>query len=550
MASVTIRRATATDREALYRLRHAVYASELGQYSPTASGKLEDGTDEYNQYIVADMHSPGLGGIVGFVCITPPGRPFRFQQHTAHLPPESLPPDTFEVRLWTVLPQWRSKGLGLLLMYASFRWVQASGGTCMAIAGRDVLRDVYSAIGYEGTGVKYRCGAVEYEIMTLDMSRVPAAEVGASFDRPSVHWELPCALLPPRPCVHGGSVFEDVSVLELAARAGDAVVADVLDAWFPPSPAVVEALGRAEWVCKSSPPTHCEEVCRAIALDRGVGVSSILVGAGSSDLMYRCLPLWLSRSSRVLLFSPTYGEYAHVCRQVVGCDVTTADDWDIFWSLAGNGTFDMVFLVNPNNPTGAFVGRADLEPRLAALPAATRVWVDETYIDYVCASESVARYASRSSQVVVCKSLSKAYALSGLRAAYLCGDPLALERPRVLTPPWVLGMPAQLGVLAALGDREYYRARHAETAELRAALRRGLQARGVVVDGGCANFLVCPVRGGGAADVVRSCRSRGVYVRAIDPATVRVAVVGPAHLPRLVDTLAEALRGTTPVSRL
>ena len=83
--------------------------------------------------------------------------------------------------------------------------------------------------------------------------------------------------------------------------------------------------------------------------------------------------------------------------------------------------YDLVVLVNPNSPTGQFIPREKLEALLRSVPAKTRVWVDETYIEYAGTKESMERFAAGSENVIVCKSMSKVYALSGARVAYLCG---------------------------------------------------------------------------------------------------------------------------------
>src|SRR5204863_2860682 len=98
------------------------------------------------------------------------------------------------------------------------------------------------------------------------------------------------------------------------------------------------------------------------------------------------------------------------------------------------------------------------------------VWLDETYVDYISAAESLETFAAASRNVVVCKSMSKVYALSGARAAYLCGPAPLLEELRALTPPWAVGLVGQVAAVAALQDPDYYAARYAETRRLREQL--------------------------------------------------------------------------------
>ena len=174
---------------------------------------------------------------------------------------------------------------------------------------------------------------------------------------------------------------------------------------------------------------------------------------------------------------------------------------------------DLVILVNPNSPTGQFITADEIDDLLSASPPSTRVWIDETYIDYV--GESVERLIPRHDNLIICKSMSKAYALSGARVAYLAAGPHQLEELRALTPPWVIGLPSQVAATRALESNAYYVARWSETNRLREDLADGLRGLGWDVVPGCANFLMAhvPEHGPSAADVMARARTQGLYLR-------------------------------------
>jgi histidinol-phosphate/aromatic aminotransferase/cobyric acid decarboxylase-like protein len=166
-------------------------------------------------------------------------------------------------------------------------------------------------------------------------------------------------------------------------------------------------------------------------------------------------------------------------------------------------------------------------------------------------SASVERFAAASANVVVCKSLSKVYALSGARAAYLCGPARLMAGLRGVTPPWAVSLPAQIAAVRALGCGEYYRRCWARTHVLRGMLAGRLRrlAPWRVVEG-CLNAVLCLCPAGmpGSAEIVEACRERGVYLRdcsGLAPAfrgrAVRVAVRGPEETARMVWTLAAVL---------
>ncbi len=122
--------------------------------------------------------------------------------------------------------------------------------------------------------------------------------------------------------------------------------------------------------------------------------------------------------------------------------------------------YDLIILVNPNNHTGGHVPRETLEEAMQRAALRTRTWIDETYVEYAGPDQSLERLAARTENVLVCKSMSKVYALSGARVAYLCGAPHHLEALRRVTPPWAVGLPAQVAAVMALQDPDCYTVRY------------------------------------------------------------------------------------------
>jgi len=559
----SIELADAADREQIARLRHEVYARELGQHATNAAGRLSDALDPHVFTLVARID----GAMAGFVSITPPSAPsLSLEKYfTRDALPFCVDEQLYEVRLLTVLKPHRGREIALLLMYAALRWVEAHGGTRIAAIGRREVLELYRHVGLSPLGLTTRAGAVTYELMlaTTDELRTRAVEHDALLDRleAATEWRLSFPFRKPAACFHGGAFFhaigEDFAALE---RRRDVVNADVLDAWFPPAPGVLAALHEhLPWLLRTSPPTACSGLIDAIAAARGVKPTNLLVGGGSSDLIFRGFRQWLTPASHALILDPTYGEYAHVLERVIGCHVDrlalhrsedyAVDPARLAAALAAG--YDLVVIVNPNSPTGLHLPRATLEPLLRATPPSTRVWIDETYIEYAGGTaESVETFAAGSENVVVCKSLSKVYALSGARAAYLCAGPHQLEALRAITPPWVVGLPAQVAAVRALQDPVYYAARYRETHALRAELAAGLAALGWDVLPGIANFLLChlPAGGPGAAEVVALCRAQGLFVRdaatmsrSLGTHTVRLAVKDAATNARMLAILREVL---------
>lgn len=563
MLGVVLREATAQDRQQIYRSRHDVYAVELGQHPINPDGLLKNHLDEFNRYIVAVID----GQLAGYISITPPdGGEFSLDGYLprAQWPFEELE-SLFEVRLLTVVSCKRRTLLMPALMYAALRVVEASGGTRIVAIGRTEVASIYRSIGFRDHGIELTKGAVTFQLMsaTVDQVRLQAEKRPGLISRieQTVDWQLTVPLRKPAPCFHGGGFFKDIGEgFQTLSRRELIVNADVLDAWFPPAPGVLSSLREhLDWLVRTSPPTGCEGLIEAISTARGVPSRCILPGAGSSDLIFLAFQRWLSTESRVLLLDPGYGEYFHVCEQLLCCHVDrlcldreeqfTVNPELLKQRLAA-GHYDLVVVINPNSPTGRHLARAALESVIDEAAETTRFWIDETYVEYVGSDQSLERFACQRNNVVVCKSMSKVYALSGVRAAYLCASPEILEPLRSVTPPWAISLPGQVAAVRALEDTGYYQQQYQATGEARIKLAADLERLGLEVIPSVANFLLAflPSQGPTAAEVIERCRQRGVHLRdagnmgrQLGPYALRTAVKSPEQNQQIVEAIEQAL---------
>ena len=327
-------------------------------------------------------------------------------------------------------------------------------------------------------------------------------------------------------CFHGGAFFEGIGVEFNNLDEKDNIIsADVLDAWFPPAPKIQEVIqSYLPWIIKTSPPTNSEGYIKTISEHRTLNRESILPGAGSSDLIFRIFNQWLRPSSKVLILDPTYGEYSHILNKIIKCKVERLElkreeGYNINIDKLReklNQKFDLFVWVNPNSPTGLHINKNEVESLLLNNKGCERIWIDETYVEYAGREQTLERFAEKSNNVFVCKSMSKVYALSGLRAAYLCANQNNIRPLKRITPPWVISLPAQIAATYALKQEDYYIKKYQETHELRDKLELQLKQIGIdEIIPGIANFIMFHVANDkfSASRIVNECKLKKLYLR-------------------------------------
>ncbi|MDO8551921.1 MAG: histidinol-phosphate transaminase [bacterium] len=327
---------------------------------------------------------------------------------------------------------------------------------------------------------------------------------------------------------HGGAFFaaigDDFSTLE---RSSKVISADVLDAWFDPSPKVIKKVREyLSFALKTSPPTHCEGLIRIISKQREIPQENIVVGSGSSSLIFSFFPHILNKGDKVMILDPMYSEYPHILEDVIGATVYRhvlnkkfdfAIDCDLLVKDITKIHPTVMVLVNPNNPTGQYLGKEDVL-ELAKTFSDVIFVVDEAYIDYVERDKSVEREVVKHPNLVVIKSMSKVYGLSGVRLAYLTAPVSIIEKISQFIPPWPVSLVAQIAGVEALKDKEYYTQKYAETKVLREAMIQDLLIPSLRIFDSVANFFLVNLTGTGlsARNIVEELREQNIYLRNCD----------------------------------
>lgn len=299
------------------------------------------------------------------------------------------------------------------------------------------------------------------------------------------------------------------------------------------------------------PDPLCRELRAALAGAEGVPADWILCGNGAADLIFR-LALAV-RPRRALLPAPTFAEY-EAALQTVGCAVQRVflreeNEFAVTEEFIDAVTpeTDIVFLCQPNNPTGQVTPPALVERlvRRCAECGAVLV-VDECFLDFLPDRDAwTAKQLLRDApQLVILKAFTKLYAMAGVRLGYaLCGDATLLEKMRGAGQPWAVSSLAQAAGLAALQETAYAGAVRALIAEQRPRMAAGLRALGLRVMDGQANYLLFRA----TPDFGEKLRRRGAVVRScanypgLDAAWYRTAVRTAEENTRLLQIMGEIL---------
>lgn len=355
--------------------------------------------------------------------------------------------------------------------------------------------------------------------------------------------------LQPRPtlaqipeAIHGALDFAELERLGLAPDS----VCDfsVNGNPYGPSPSVQAALAQVPY--DRYPDREALALRRVLAAQLAVSMEEILVGNGSSELVWLTALAFVQPGDAVLLLGPTFGEYTRAALLMgavlhqytalpeTGFQFNTAD---IPAALA-RWQPRLVFVCTPNNPTGTLIPPAELTAWAAQCPA-TLFLVDEAYLTFATAAPSV--IPQRPPNMLVLRSMTKAYALAGLRLGYAVGDPDVLTLLRQAQPPWSVNALAQAAGIAALQDTAHLTDCLARIASATTTLRAGLQALGGTPCASSTHFFLLPVDDGAACRqallrhglLVRDCASFGL------PSYIRLAARRPEDNARLLATLAE-----------
>ncbi len=297
-------------------------------------------------------------------------------------------------------------------------------------------------------------------------------------------------------------------------------------------------------------------VKETLAEYHGLPPENFLVGAGSTEFIYT-LPRLL-KIRRALIVTPTFSEYENALEslseekiEIHYFETTEEDGFEInLGNLISALTcgYDALYLCNPNNPTGVLTEREDLL-KILKVTEAEKIWfiLDEAFIDFV-EKESLKKEILSYPRLVILRSLTKFFALPGLRIGYLISHPQVIQEVKEKREPWRVNTLAQIAAVESLKDKNYIQRTNELIAQEKERLIYGLRSiPGFIPYLGRANFLLVQIHPLGrlsAAELRELLIIEGILIRDcrsfhhLGPFFFRIAI----RSPRENNVLLQALR--------
>jgi len=284
---------------------------------------------------------------------------------------------------------------------------------------------------------------------------------------------------------------------------------------FPPSPRVMQVIREMEPELLRRYPNPVAEGFRTIAAKvLGVDPQMILAGNGSDDILTIATRTFLPPGGKLAFCDPTYSLYPVLAKLQDAQSITVP--WEKDWSLPVEGLLstkaDAIYLANPNAPSGTFVSPMKVAELARAFDGV--VLVDEAYVDF--AEDNCVALARELPNVVISRTLSKAYALAGLRFGYCIAPRAIIEQMMKVKDSYNCDAIAILAASAALEDQEYARRTWEHVRAERQRLSAELTQMGWTVLPSSANFVFATPPDGRGREAYLGLKRQGILVRHFD----------------------------------
>ena len=316
-------------------------------------------------------------------------------------------------------------------------------------------------------------------------------------------------------------------------RLADALKLSSNEVAHPPLPTAVAAMAEAATTANRYPDMGATDLVHAIAKHLKLRPEQVAVGCGSSALCQQLVQITCATGDEVVFpwrSFEAYPIFARVAGATPRSVPLTADHRVDLPALAAAITpaTRLVFVCNPNNPTGTTITKREFEEFMAVVPPTTLVALDEAYFEFVRTQDTPmgTEVVVKHENVVALRTFSKAYGLAGVRVGYAFGNPAIIAALNKVAIPFGVSAVAQAGAIASLAGAAQLLERTNETVS-----ERDRVARAIGAIPSEANFVWLPTKT--ATTLAQQLANQGVIIRAF-PEGVRITVTDHAEANRFL----------------
>ena len=325
---------------------------------------------------------------------------------------------------------------------------------------------------------------------------------------------------------------------------------------YGPSPAALKAMTDGFGLTWRYPDEYADMLADELAKLNQVPVNQILLGAGSGEILKLCAASFASPDKKLVMANPSFeaiGRHAGVANAEVVKVALTSDyrhDLEKMLEVSGgkatvNGSVGLIYICNPNNPTGSITPKSELAAFLTKVPATTMVVVDEAYHHYAETKdyESVIPLVKDHPNLIVLRTFSKIYGMAGLRCGYCVSQPNNLghlTRHQFFDSVNILAI---LAALASLKDRDHVDKGRQLNSDVKKHLCTELDSLGYRYIQSHTNFIMIDLRRE-VRPVIAALRERNVEVGRLFPALptfMRVTIGTDTQMQSFMTSLKEVM---------
>jgi histidinol-phosphate aminotransferase len=314
-----------------------------------------------------------------------------------------------------------------------------------------------------------------------------------------------------------------------------------------PSPKAIAAVKKAVEGLNRYPDGSGFYLSQALAKKYGVDLPQIILGNGSNELIELVVRTFVQPGDEIISADPSFVVYKMIAQAACGANVIVpckdmCHDLDAMAERITQKT-RIIFIANPNNPTGTMNTRAEMDRFMDRVPDHVVVAVDEAYFEYVTHAEypDSLDYLKEGRNILALRTFSKIYGLAGLRIGYGITKPELAEFMNKVRQPFNTNSLAQIGALAALADRKHVEKSIAINNEGKQYLYQSFQQLGVSYIPTETNFILFETALDGK-DVYTALLKQGVIIRPMGGKRLRVTIGLPEENKRFVGELEKVLK--------